>query len=400
MDEVTVWVPYYGKLVFSGTLARLLSTYEVRRIGRVHADGALSVLHPFPFYTRLEHSIGVTYLVGELCKNLHLPKEERALAQIAALLHDIGHPAFSYSTENYLKSLHGKNHKDLTADIIRGEVNLCPAKLQKTAESIPALLERYSYEPEVITGIAVKRGMYSGPLYLQDMLNQRFDLDVLDTNMRWSNADVTRVRINALQMLRAYTIFDGKLVFDGKYLNDVRNIISARRALLFERKMEERAQSEVAHYMLGKAIDEALISHLLDEDFVFMDDWQLLHRLRRCKPANTIIQRMLMGQPYTCVDIKKIDEKTYKRLNKQVVQLENEIAEKSGSQSIDAIVRTKLYHLQEATYPILIDNRLRPVSQLVDEAKERFEGYFLFVYHSSPVKGVRSTVDKCVQRYL
>jgi HD superfamily phosphohydrolase len=261
-------------------------------------------------------------------------------------------------------------------------------------------LEKDGYEPKVIASIAVKHGMHDGPLYLQDMLNQRFDLDVLDTNMRWSNIGITKVKIDALQMLRAYTIFNGRLVFNGKYLNDVKNIISARRALVFERKIEERAQSEVAHYMLRKAIDEALASNLLNKDFVFLDDWQLLHILKHCKPSKGIIQRMLMGQPYTCIDIKKIDEKAYKQISEQASQLESEIAEKTNSQTIEVIVRTKLYHLPEATYPVLIDNRLKPVSQLVDVAKEKFEGRFLFIYHSSPMKDMQSIVDKCVKSYV
>ena len=400
LDKSVILAPFYGKLVFSGTLAQLLVTYEARRIGRINAVGAPSVLHPFPYYTRLEHSTGVAYLVSELCKKLHLPKEERMLAQIAAILHDIGHSPFSYSTENYLESLHGMNHKDLTADTILGKVDLCPAKLRKTTESIPALLEREGYEPKVITAIAVNRGTYNGPLYLQDMLNQPFDIDVLDTNTRWSSMGFTKVKINPLHMLRAYTVFDGRLVFNGRYLNDVKNIISARRSFLLERELTERARSEVAHFMLRKAIDNALAASMLDEDFVFMDDWQLLHRLRRCKPASLIIEKMLMGQPYACVDIRKIDEKLYDQLNKQVVQLESEIAEKTRSKTTDVIVRTKLYHLQEAVYPVLIDDRLEPTSQLLDAAREKFEGYFLFVYHSSPRKGIINAVNKCIQRYM
>ena len=398
--KARILAPHYGKLVFSGTLAQLLSTYEARRIGRIHAAGALSILHPSPYYTRLEHSIGVAYLIRELCKKLHVATEERKLAQTAAILHDIGHPAFSYSTENYLESLQGKNHKDLTADMILDKVDLRSAKLRETTESISALLKREGLEPEVIAAIAVKRGTYNGPLYLQDMLNQPFDLDVLDTNARWSNMGLTKVRINALRMLRAYNVFDGRLVFNGRYLNDVNSIISARRAFLLERRLAERARSEVAHFMLRKAIDSALAVSILDKDFVFMDDWQLLHRLRTCKPANMIVEKMLMGQPYACVDIRKIDAKLYKQLNEQIIQLESEIAEETSSKTIDVIIRTKLYHLPEAVNPVLIDERLIPVSQLVDAAKEKFEGHFLFVYHSSPPKGITNTVERCIQRHV
>jgi len=396
-SRINVLAPYYGRIVYSGVLSRLLYAYEVRRIGRIHVNGALSFVHPFPHCTRLEHSIGASCLVRRLCLRLGLSEDERRLVEIAALLHDVGHPVLSFTTEKYLRIFHGMDHKDLTSKIINGEIDLRPNNNYK---SVFEVLKDEGYDTKIISGIAVKRGRSDVPLYLQDMLNQPFDLDVLDTIMRWSSCGFTRVKINAFEMLRAYTIHDGRLVFDGRYLNDIRRIIIARRSLFFERSIWEIGEFESSHYMINRAIDIAIRNEVLDENFVFMDDYNFIRKLINYEATNKIINRLIMGYAYPLIFMKQIDEKIYWKIGKYIGEIESEIARKTNSKNIDVIIGIKHYHLTRELYPILINGTIKPIYEVVAEADEIDYGYFLFVYHVNSNRNYSKIAWKIIDNYI
>ncbi|KPV62605.1 MAG: HD domain protein [Candidatus Bathyarchaeota archaeon BA1] len=328
---------------------------------------------------------------------LELPKEEITKAEVAGLLHDLGHTPFSYSTEKYLKEFYGKDHKDQTADIITGAFSNFPVDVTISTQSVPSILEDYSYDPKEIAAIAVKRGAYSGPQYLQDMLNQPYDLDVLDSVNRWSDMGSTKVKINPSKMLNVYTIYGESLVFNGKRLSEVRKLIAARLFLFLEKSVEERANFQAVDFMIEKAIDMCLQSGILSEDFVLMDDWELLRHLEGHEKANLIISKMKMGQRYPCLVIKKIDADAHKDLSKCIKELETELAKEMQANFSEVIVRTQHYHWPESQYPILTERGLVPVCELIDEAKTKDRGFLLLIYHAKPTQKTANAIQHWVR---
>ncbi len=78
----------YGKFELSGDIEELINTNVFQRLKKIHQGGAIFLINPNINHTRFEHSIGVMLLI----KNLGGSIEE----QIAGLLHDISHTAFSH----------------------------------------------------------------------------------------------------------------------------------------------------------------------------------------------------------------------------------------------------------------------------------------------------------------
>ncbi len=73
-------------------------------------------------YSRAEHTLAVCNHAKNICTSRNFSNNERQLIVSVALCHDIGHLAFSHTTEHVAKELGlGVNHKTRGADIISGE---------------------------------------------------------------------------------------------------------------------------------------------------------------------------------------------------------------------------------------------------------------------------------------
>ena len=78
----------YGRFVLPEGVAHLIATPTFERLRRVNQAGASKYAHPERTVTRFEHSLGVYVLLRQLGASFQ--------EQIAGLLHDISHTAFSH----------------------------------------------------------------------------------------------------------------------------------------------------------------------------------------------------------------------------------------------------------------------------------------------------------------
>ena len=80
--------------------------------------------NPNATHTRYQHSLGVYYLAGKLiniCKKkfsgiLNITEEDEQAIKCMALVHDIGHGAFSHVSENFLEGTHEERTVSLLTD--------------------------------------------------------------------------------------------------------------------------------------------------------------------------------------------------------------------------------------------------------------------------------------------
>lgn len=66
-------------------------------------------------HTRFEHSLGVFQIAGVMCDHLDIDEKEKRATQAYALLHDVGHIAFSHNIEPLLSN----NHDITSTTVIR-----------------------------------------------------------------------------------------------------------------------------------------------------------------------------------------------------------------------------------------------------------------------------------------
>ncbi|WP_050613942.1 HD domain-containing protein [Bacillus testis] len=85
---MNIYDELYGEYTIEPVLQRLIESKAVQRLKGIHQGGASYLVNPEWNVTRYEHSIGVMLLIRKLGGSL----EE----QIAGLLHDVSHTAFSH----------------------------------------------------------------------------------------------------------------------------------------------------------------------------------------------------------------------------------------------------------------------------------------------------------------
>ena len=222
-------------------ILELIKSKPVQRLKGIAQFGIPDEFYHLPNYSRYEHSIGVMLLL----KKLGASEEE----QIAGLLHDVSHTAFSHvidwvlgdgSTEDYQDEQHEQ---------------------YVTSSEIPAILKKHGYSVERIVDY------HHFGLLEQDLPS--LCADRVDYSLREFPADVVKVCVSAL------TAKDDKIVFANK-----------EAALLFARhflkqQMEHWGGFEAAsrYRLFADALRQGLKDGDITEDDFWRDDTFVIKKL-------------------------------------------------------------------------------------------------------------------------
>jgi uncharacterized protein len=101
----------YGVFEIESVLQELIRTSPIQRLKGIHQGGASYLVNPRWNVTRYEHSIGVMLLIRRLGGSL----EE----QIAGLLHDVSHTAFSHVIDFVLENESENFHEEIFEETIQ-----------------------------------------------------------------------------------------------------------------------------------------------------------------------------------------------------------------------------------------------------------------------------------------
>lgn len=97
----------YGKIKINDPLTlKIIQTELFQRLKRINQYGGVNFVFPYYQVSRFEHSIGVYHVL----KTLEAPQE----IQIAGLLHDVGHAAFSHMVDMAMSSKTEDYHESKT----------------------------------------------------------------------------------------------------------------------------------------------------------------------------------------------------------------------------------------------------------------------------------------------
>lgn len=119
----------YGTYEVESILEDLIQSNPLQRLKGIHQGGASYLVNRKWNVTRYEHSIGVMLLIRRLGGSL----EE----QIAGLLHDVSHTAFSHVIDFVLENEHEDFHEEIFEEML----------LQS---EIPEILKTYGYSMDMI----------------------------------------------------------------------------------------------------------------------------------------------------------------------------------------------------------------------------------------------------------
>jgi hypothetical protein len=272
--------PIHGFIELSDLLEELINTPEVQRLAWIRQTGLTSLVYPGANHTRLEHSLGVAFVAGQIAEHLGLSQKEKDLIQAVGLLHDIGHTPMSHALEPMLKV----DHMDLTAAMVLGKTKI---PVDGTGE-IPSILKKHGLNPEDVAAIITES--YRKKPYLQDIMHGTLDADQLDYLIR--DAHYTGVSYGVIdidRIIKTMTIVCKKICVSEKSVDTVEEALIARDHMYAAVYLHHTTR--IAEMMLLRAAQS--VSEKL-RNFWYWTDFELLERLRTASPyAKEMTERLI-----------------------------------------------------------------------------------------------------------
>lgn len=239
MSQFVVNDPVYGFVsVPRGLLCELINHPAFQRLSRIRQLGMSALVYPGATHTRWAHSLGAYHLMREAFralkeKGVFVFDVEEEGAEIAILLHDIGHGPFSHVLEHTL--IEHLSHEEITR----------------------ALMRRLNREFGGTLGMAIQ--IYSDEYpkrFLHQLICSQLDTDRLDYLCRDSfYTGVREGNIGAARLIKMLSVADDRLVVEGKGLYSVENYLMARRLMYWQVYLHKTAVA--AEEMLRAALERA-----------------------------------------------------------------------------------------------------------------------------------------------
>ena len=239
MSQFVVNDPVYGFVsVPRGLLCELINHPAFQRLSRIRQLGMSALVYPGETHTRWAHSLGAYHLMREAFralkeKGVFVFDVEEEGAEIAILLHDIGHGPFSHVLEHTL--IEHLSHEEITR----------------------ALMRRLNREFGGALGMAIQ--IYSDEYpkrFLHQLICSQLDTDRLDYLCRDSfYTGVREGNIGAARLIKMLSVADDRLVVEGKGLYSVENYLMARRLMYWQVYLHKTAVA--AEEMLRAALERA-----------------------------------------------------------------------------------------------------------------------------------------------
>lgn len=97
--------PLWGTIEIYGHECSILDTPLLQRLRQIHQTGFVYATYPSATHTRFEHTVGVMHIAGRIAGTLRkrhpedVSEKTQQRVRLAALLHDVGHSAFSHTSE-------------------------------------------------------------------------------------------------------------------------------------------------------------------------------------------------------------------------------------------------------------------------------------------------------------
>jgi HD superfamily phosphohydrolase len=231
--------PVYGFVTLTSDLVyELIEHPYFQRLRRIKQLGLTDFVYPGALHSRFQHAIGAMHLMGQTLNSLEakgnlIMEVEREAAQIAILLHDIGHGPFSHVLEHTLLSK--INHEKITEMV----------------------MDKLNTEFNGVLSLAIEmfKDTYQRKFFHQ-LISSQLDMDRLDYINRDSFfTGVAEGRIGVERIIKMLNIHKGSLVVEEKGLLSVETFLHARRMMYWQVYLHKSSLS--AEVILIKALERA-----------------------------------------------------------------------------------------------------------------------------------------------
>ncbi|HEX7413305.1 MAG TPA: HD domain-containing protein [Bacteroidia bacterium] len=210
--------PIYGFVTLPDDfIYELINHPYFQRLRRIKQLGLTNLVYPGALHTRFHHAIGAMYLMTEAVKvlqskQIEITEEEAQAANIAILLHDIGHGPFSHALEHAI--VQGVNHEDISILLMQ--------QLNK------------QYKGKLSLAIKIFNNQYKKK-FLHQLVSSQLDMDRLDYLRRDSFfTGVSEGVISSDRIIKMLNVKNDELVIEEKGIYSIEKFIIARRLMYWQ----------------------------------------------------------------------------------------------------------------------------------------------------------------------
>ncbi len=270
--------PLWESIRLDPTAVRIVDTPQFQRLRYIRQRGLAHLVYPGATHTRFDHALGVYHLTRTALRHLRerggVPPEVwegEELVPYAALLHDIGHYAYSHALEELETEHLPAHHEEVSARFFSSpELRDALAPLGLTAaDRIAELIRGESAMP--------LRGLVSGSLDLDKMEYLRRDARFC--GVPYGEVDVSRL-LQGIQLLPDPESGAFEVGVHEKAVAALESLLFAKYQMFRNVYWHHAVRAATALYK--RIVEEAVRSGLLDpEELVGPTDEELLYELGR-----------------------------------------------------------------------------------------------------------------------
>lgn len=358
INTKTIHDSIYGSIELGGTSSKIIETREFQRLNTIKQLGFTYLVFPGATHSRFEHSLGTYYLANEASGRLGLDAREVTNVSLAGLLHDVGHSPFSHALEDSMIRLYGKDHLDVTIDIVEGTT--------PENELSDILGDHRKSVVEILKG---KKGV------LSRLISGNGDVDQIDYLARDSH--YTGVALGAVdipRILRVLSISEGEFCVEERGLPSAEGLMVAR--MLMYRTVYRHKTSLIVASLANDAL-EAMNPDF--EEFVGWNDCDFVAELKKKsrKTYDAIKQRKIPKGLLV-----KEDENSFK-----------ELVEKFDGSLLSSQYFKSPY--KKEVLNVLTESGIKPItdfSSIMQFLERELEGVGLIVFENEMEKNIKESL--------
>lgn len=249
--------PLYGFVSIPNRLIfEVIEHPYFQRLRHINQLGLAQLVYPGAKHTRFQHALGAYHLMTRALESLKdkgvsISQEESEAAQLAVILHDIGHGPFSHSLEETL--IPGIKHESLTYLF-----------LQKLSEE---------YGRKLDLAMSIFRNGYQRKFFHQ-LVSGQLDIDRLDYLKRDSFfTGVQEGTIGVDRIIDMLNVHQDSLVVEEKGIYSIENFLTSRRLMYWQVYLHKTSVS--AERLLVNIIRRAKYLATSGEQIVCSDALQI-----------------------------------------------------------------------------------------------------------------------------
>ncbi|MFZ4543772.1 MAG: HD domain-containing protein [Saprospiraceae bacterium] len=228
--------PVYGFITIPHELIfEIIEHRYFQRLRRIKQLGLTEMVYPGAIHTRLNHALGALHLMGQAIetlrnKGIEISAEEELGANVAILLHDIGHGPLSHALENKILPIHHETLSLMFMEAMNAELG-----------------GRLSIGIEIFCDTYPKK-------FLHQLVSGQLDMDRMDYLNRDSFfTGVSEGVIGYDRIIKMLNIVDNELVIEEKGIYSIEKFLIARRIMYWQVYLHKTVVS--AEQMIIKLID-------------------------------------------------------------------------------------------------------------------------------------------------